>query len=62
MSRKLGAVALAMAVLVGAMELKAALTSNAGTVLVANGPAPVPTKNPWKKTSVTQKPTLPTVR
>ncbi len=62
MSRKLGAIALAMAVLVGAMGMKEVLTANAGTVLAANGPAPVPTKNPWKKTSETQKPSLPAVR
>jgi hypothetical protein len=45
MSRKLGAIALGMAILVGAMSLKSAVTtkSNEGGVLTANGPAPVPT-------------------
>ncbi len=62
MSRKLGAVALAMAVLVGAMGMKSVFTANAGAVLTANGPAPMPTKNPWPKKTVTQKPSLPAVR
>ncbi len=62
MSRKLGAVALAMAVLVGAMELKAALTTSAGAVLVANGPAPAPTKNTFPKKTVVQQSSVPTVR
>jgi hypothetical protein len=44
MSRKLGAIALAMAILVGAMSLKSVVTSGSGTVLTANGPAPIPTK------------------
>jgi hypothetical protein len=45
MSRKLGAIALAMAILVGAMSLKSAITTQAGkgAVLTANGPAPMPT-------------------
>jgi hypothetical protein len=49
MSRKLGAIALAMAILVGAMELKSVLTVKAGAVLTANGSDPVPTKNPFPK-------------
>jgi hypothetical protein len=49
MSRKLGAIALAMAILVGAMGLKSAFTARAGSVLTANGSDPVPTKNPWPK-------------
>jgi len=49
MSRKLGAFALVLAVLACSMELKSVLTSNQhhGSVLVANGPDPVPT--PTKK-------------
>ena len=45
MSRKLGAIALGMAILVGAMSLKSAVTTQAGkgAVLTANGPAPMPT-------------------
>jgi len=62
MSRKLGAIALAMAVLVGAMGMKTVLTAGAGTVLTANGPAPMPTKDPWKKKTVTPQPAMPTVR
>ncbi len=43
MSRKLGALVLAMGILVGAMAIKTALTSNSnGTVMMANGPAPWP--------------------
>jgi hypothetical protein len=43
MSRKLGTLALAMGILVGAMGLKTVLTANTkGTVLMANNPAPVP--------------------
>jgi hypothetical protein len=43
MSRKLGALALALGILVGAMELKAVVTANAnGTVVMANGVSPVP--------------------
>ena len=44
MSRKLGATALVLAVLFCSMELKSVLTSSQqhGTVLVANGPDPVP--------------------
>lgn len=53
MSRKLGAIALVLAVLVCSMELKSALTGgqqhNGGTVLVANGPDPTPTGPPPKK-------------
>lgn len=49
MSRKLGAIALALAILVGAMGLKTVLSAGTGTVLTANGPDPVPTKNPWPK-------------
>jgi hypothetical protein len=62
MSRKLGAVALAMAILVGAMGLKSVLTTGAGTVLTANGPAPMPTKNPFPKKAVAQQPSVPSVR
>jgi len=46
MSRKLGAVTLALGILVGSMALKSALTNhntNSGTALTANGPDPVPT-------------------
>ena len=43
MSRKLGAFALVLAVLVCSMELKSVLTAHHnGSVLVANGPDPVP--------------------
>ena len=49
MSRPLGAVVLAMAILVGAMGLKTVLSAGSGAVLTANGPAPLPTKNPWPK-------------
>jgi hypothetical protein len=57
MSRKLGAIALAMAILVGAMGLKTVLSAGSGAVLTANGPDPVPTKNPWpKKTLITNGP------
>jgi hypothetical protein len=43
MSRKLGALVLAMGILVGAMGIKTALSSNSkGTVMMANGPAPLP--------------------
>jgi len=56
MSRKLGAIALVLAVLVCSMELKSALTSgqqqhNGGTVLMANGPDPAPTGPPPGKKS-----------
>ena len=47
MSRKLGAIALSMAILVGAMALKSAVTSSSGPVMIANGPAPLP-KQPKK--------------
>lgn len=45
MSRKLGALALVLGILVCSMGLKTTLSSNhsSGTVLVANGPDPVPT-------------------
>jgi hypothetical protein len=57
MSRKLGAIALALAILVGAMGLKTVLSAGSGTILTANGPDPVPTKNPWpKKTLITNGP------
>jgi hypothetical protein len=49
MSRKLGAIVFVMAILVGAMELKSVVTTRSGAVLMANGPAPVPTY-PTKKT------------
>jgi len=43
MSRKLGALVLAMGILVGAMGIKTVLSSNLkGTAMMANGPAPVP--------------------
>ena len=43
MSRKLGALVLAMGILVGAMGIKTVLSSNTkGTVMMANGPAPLP--------------------
>ncbi|HVM74347.1 MAG TPA: hypothetical protein VMT75_01815 [Candidatus Saccharimonadales bacterium] len=45
MSRKLGAFALVLAVLACSMELKSLISSGThhnGTVLVANGPDPVP--------------------
>ncbi len=47
MSRKLGAVALAMAILVGAMGLKSVLSTGSSAVMIANGPDPVPTRNPF---------------
>jgi len=52
MSRKLGAAAIVLAVLVCSMELKSVLTSSQhnGTVLVANGPDPVPPPPPKKST------------
>jgi hypothetical protein len=62
MSRKLGAIALAMAILVGAIGMKTVLTAGAGKVLTANGPAPMPTKNPWPKKTVVQHSSVPTVR
>jgi hypothetical protein len=42
MSRRLSAIALALGILVGATGLKAAITSQAKNVTVANSPAPVP--------------------
>ena len=53
MSRKLGATALVLAVLFCSMELKSVLTSSQqhGTVLVANGPDPVPPPPPTGKKS-----------
>jgi len=44
MSRKLGAIALALGILVCSMAFKTALSGDhsSGTVLVANGPDPVP--------------------
>jgi hypothetical protein len=61
MSRKLGAIALGMAILVGAMELKSVVTTKSGAaVLTANGPAPMPTY-PTKR-GVTQPTTVPAVR
>ena len=43
MSRKLGALALALGILVGAMELKTLLTTHSNSVVImANGVAPVP--------------------
>ena len=48
MSRKLGAIALALGILVCSMGLKSVLSSgHAGsTVIMANGPAPLPTPPP----------------
>lgn len=45
MSRKLGAAALVLAVLVCSMELKSVLTGSQhkGSVMMANGPDPMPT-------------------
>ena len=61
MSRKLGAIALSMAILVGAMALKSAVTSSSGPVMIANGPAPVPApKKPLPP--VRQLPRMPEVR
>jgi hypothetical protein len=62
MSRKLGAIALAMAILVGAMEVKSVFTGRAGAVMIANGPDPVPTKNPFPKKPVAQPTAVPEVR
>jgi len=42
MSRKLGALALALGILVGAMELKTLVTAHSNTVIMANGVSPVP--------------------
>jgi hypothetical protein len=43
MSRKLGALALALGILVGAMELKTLVTAHGKTaVIMANGVSPVP--------------------
>ena len=42
MSRKLGALALALGILVGAMELKTLVTAHSNTVIMANGFSPVP--------------------
>jgi hypothetical protein len=44
MSRKLGALALALGILVSAMGLKTVLTSSnpSGVVVIANGPDPIP--------------------
>jgi hypothetical protein len=48
MSRKLSVLFLAMLVLAGAMGLKTVVAGhNDGTVMMANGGAPVP-PNPWK--------------
>jgi hypothetical protein len=47
MSRKLGALALALAILVGAMELKTLVTAHSkSAVIMANGVSPVPIKLP----------------
>ncbi|HTP68360.1 MAG TPA: hypothetical protein VMJ35_05600 [Dongiaceae bacterium] len=54
MSRKLGAIALVLAVLVCSMELKSALSGGAqnhATVLMANGPDPMPQGPPPGKKS-----------
>jgi hypothetical protein len=48
MSRKMAVLFLAMLVLAGAMGLKTVVTGhNDGTVMMANGGAPLPTM-PWK--------------
>jgi hypothetical protein len=59
MSRKLGAIALAMAILVGAMGVKSAFTGRAGAVMMANGPDPVPT---FPRKPVAQPTAVPEVR
>jgi hypothetical protein len=47
MSKKLGALALALGILVCSMGLKNVLTSHtSNTVVIANGPDPVPTPRP----------------
>ncbi len=61
MSRKLGAIALGMAILVGAMGVKSVLTARYGSVLMANGPAPAPKKNPYPG-KVVQPTTVPEAR
>ncbi|MGB7729213.1 MAG: hypothetical protein WBL50_14375 [Candidatus Acidiferrum sp.] len=50
MSRKLGALALALGILVCSMGLKAALNSNnhSSGVVVANGPDPFPPPTPQR--------------
>ncbi|MGB2627685.1 MAG: hypothetical protein WAK20_12925 [Candidatus Acidiferrum sp.] len=60
MSRKLGAIALAMSILFGAMALKSSVTRSSGSVMMANGPAPVPTKKPGK--TFVEVPRMPEVR
>ena len=62
MSRKLGAIALGMAILVGAMGVKSVVTASYGSVLTANGPAPPPTKNPYPGKKVVQPTTVPEAR
>jgi hypothetical protein len=50
MSRKLGAVVLALGILLGAMSLKTALAARSqGTVMMANGSDPMPTPPPPPK-------------
>jgi hypothetical protein len=45
MSRRLSAVALGLGILVGAMGLKTiVLSHSSNTVMMANGPAPMPTR------------------
>jgi hypothetical protein len=53
MSRKLGALAIAMAILACSMGLKTIIASgsNSTTVVAANGPAPVPPPPPTPKTA-----------
>jgi hypothetical protein len=46
MSRKLTTVFLAMLVLTGAMGLKAIVTTSDSSVVMANGPAPLPMPRP----------------
>jgi hypothetical protein len=53
MSRRLGVVLVAMGILVGSMALKTAMigSNSSGTVIMANGTAPVPPPPPPPKSS-----------
>ena len=52
MSRKLGALVLALGILAGAMGIKTVLSSNSkGTTMKANGPAPLPIPPPKQTTA-----------
>ena len=46
MSRKLGAIALVLGILVCSMGLKTTLSNHSNAVVVANGPDPVPQPPP----------------